>query len=173
MDFGQSAERLMGMNDDTWLRHAHPFSGWSRMATTPLLFLAAWSYVWIGWLALAPVAVLSLWLWFNPRVFPKPKSADAWMTKGVLGERVWLNRKAVAIPVGFARVAIIANSLSGVLTLLALYGLAMKDFWMAFLAWHFAAFAKIWFVDRMAWLWEVMKDRDPQYRAWTKALIRP
>ena len=25
---------------------------------------------------------------------------------------------------------------------------------------------KLWFLDRMAWLWEDMKDADPEYRKW-------
>lgn len=25
---------------------------------------------------------------------------------------------------------------------------------------------KLWYLDRMVWLYEDMKDRDPRYRAW-------
>jgi hypothetical protein len=27
-------------------------------------------------------------------------------------------------------------------------------------------FGKLWYLDRMAWLWEDMKDADPEYRKW-------
>ena len=170
MSAGKIAERLLAMDDKIWLRHANPLSGWTRFATMPLLFLAIWSHVWIGWNALIPVSVLGVWIWLNPRVFPPPKSTDAWMTKVVLGERVWLNRKEVPIPTGFVRLPFLLNCLSGVLLLIAAYGFFTRDFWAAFLAWHFVMFVKLWFVDRMVWLWEIMKDKAPEYQAWEKAL---
>ena len=167
---GEAAQRLMGMSDAVWMRHANPLSGWTRMATTPLLFWAVWSHVWIGWKALAPIALLAAWLWLNPRIFPKPKQATAWMTKVVLGERVWLNRTEVPIPLGFSRVATVTTWLSAGMALLAIAGFITQNFWLAFLAWHFAAFAKIWFADRMVWLWDVMKDEAPLYSQWRKEL---
>ncbi len=167
---GETAQRLMGMSDTVWMRHANPLSGWSRMATTPLLFLAIWSHVWIGWKSLAPIALLAVWLWLNPRIFPKPKQANAWMTKVVLGERVWLNRKEVPIPVGFSRVAAVTTWLSAIMAGLSIIGFVTQNFWLAFLAWHFAAVAKIWFADRMVWLWEVMKQKTPLYSSWLEQL---
>ena len=170
MSAGKFAEHMMAMDDETWLRHANPLSGWTRFATMPILFLAIWSHVWIGWLALAPIAVLSVWLWFNPRLFPRPKNTNAWMTKVVLGERVWLNRQSVVIPVGFVRLPFLLNSLAGVMLLVSFYGFFVRDFWAAFLGWHFAMMCKLWFVDRMVWLWELMKDQSPEYQAWERTL---
>ncbi len=95
------------------------------------------------------------------------------MTKGVLGERVWLNRKSVPIAKGHARAALITTTVSGILVFVAAYGLIVKDFWAAFLGWHFAVFAKLWFLDRMVWLWEDMKATDPLYRSWEEKLNRP
>lgn len=172
MDIGDATERMMGMDDNVWLRHANPISGWTRVATTPLWFLAAWSYVWIGWQALAPLTVLAVWTWANPRIFPRPKNTKSWMTKGVLGERVWLNRKSAPIPVGHKRAAFITSMVSGVLVLVFLAGLALKDFWMAFLGWHFAIYSKLWFLDRMVWLWEEMKHQHPLYQSWEQTLNR-
>ena len=170
MDIGQLTERAAGMNEKIWMRHANPLSGWTRLWTAPFLFFSLWGYFWFGWKSLIFFAVLCLWLWINPRIFPKPKSAGAWMTKGVLGERVWLNRKNVPIPKGFALAAIILSSLSGGMLLLSIAGFVLRDFWLAFLAWHFSSMLKIWFVDRMVWLWEVMKDSEAQYQAWEKEL---
>ena len=33
VDLGDASEKLMGMDDATWRRHANPWSGWSRVAT--------------------------------------------------------------------------------------------------------------------------------------------
>jgi len=167
---GKISERIMGMSDEIWLRHANPLSGWTRFATMPVLFFAIWSHVWIGWYAASLVTALAIWLWLNPRVFQRPKNADAWMTKVVLGERVWLNRKSVPIPVGFGRHALLTSVLSALAIAIAIYGFVIKEFWAAFLGWHISVLAKLWFVDRMVWLWEIMKDTTPEYRNWHRTL---
>src|SRR3954467_6144112 len=98
MMLGRGIARAFAMDEATWLRHANPWSVWTRVATLPLLVLAAWSRAWLGWWALVPVALVLLWTWWNPRLFPVPLSTDNWASKGVMGERVWLNRDAVPIP---------------------------------------------------------------------------
>jgi hypothetical protein len=60
----------------------------------PLLVLAVWSRVWIGWWAMLAVSLVLVWIWLNPRVFPEPRTLDAWMSRGVLGERVFLEHRA-------------------------------------------------------------------------------
>ena len=96
MDVWRGAERLMAMDDAIWRRHANPWSGLTRLAALPLLGLAVWSRVWLGWGALVPVALALAWIWWNPRAFPPPARFDHWMSRGVLGERVFLaNRDAL------------------------------------------------------------------------------
>lgn len=71
-----------------WERHANPKSGWSRLATLPLIVYAIHERRW---------RLLSLVLAFtvvNPVLFPPPRDADAWMTKAVLAERYWLENDA-------------------------------------------------------------------------------
>jgi hypothetical protein len=58
-DVFKSLERLMSMDDRVWRRHANPWSGWTRVTALPLLVLAIWSRVWIGWWAV--LAVGSYW----------------------------------------------------------------------------------------------------------------
>lgn len=154
------ARGLMSMSDETWARHANPWSGWSRLATTPVLFLALWSHVWLGWRALAPVALVALWLWLNPRVFPPPARTDAWMSRGVLGERLWLARRTRPIPARHVRPAMAAQGLSLGFLAAGVWGLVAQDFWAAFLGLHGAAVAKLWFVDRMVWLHEDMTQGE-------------
>jgi hypothetical protein len=38
-----------GMTEDAWKRHANPWSVWTRFAAIPLMILAIWSRVWLGW----------------------------------------------------------------------------------------------------------------------------
>jgi hypothetical protein len=149
----------MGMTDEVWARHANPWSGWTRVATTPVLFLALWSHVWLGWWALVPIAAVAGWIRLNPRIFPPPASTDNWMSKGVLGERLWLNRDAVAIPRHHARAAQLTSAASALFLLPAAWGFVAQDFWAAFLGVHASAAMKLWFVDRMVWLYEDVRAR--------------
>ena len=169
MDVFKAAERLMGMHEADWARHANPLSGWTRILGGPVVFFALWSPRWIGWWSIAVIAAAAFWVWINPRLFPPPETADAWATKGVLGERVFLNRDQVAIPLGYRRAAWATTALSGGFFAIAVYGFVVGDFWTAFAGWHAGVLAKIWFLDRMVWLWELMKDSDPVYQAWARA----
>ncbi|CUH46203.1 hypothetical protein RUA4292_00368 [Ruegeria atlantica] len=62
MDIARFSERLMGMKDEIWLRHANPWSVWTRVLTPlPLLALAIWSREWIdNWAWVAVGAGLGL-----------------------------------------------------------------------------------------------------------------
>ncbi|MHC4941261.1 MAG: DUF6653 family protein [Planctomycetota bacterium] len=79
MDLFKGAERLMAMDERTWLRHPNPWSAWTRFFTVvPLFSVAVWSRVWLGWYALIPVGAVCFWAWFNPRAFPLPQRTDNW-----------------------------------------------------------------------------------------------
>ena len=148
------ASALMGMSDRVWRRHANPWSGWSRMLTTlPLLGLAIWSRVWLGWWALLPVAVAVAWIWVNPRAFPEPARFDGWMTRGVMGERIFLAHPA--------EIAAHHRRMIGILTWLSLPGAVVMVWGLAALWWEGAVFGmiltglpKVWLIDRMVWLHE-------------------
>jgi len=43
------------MDEETWLRHANPWSVWTRLTALPLLVAAFWSREWVGWWAIIPV----------------------------------------------------------------------------------------------------------------------
>lgn len=70
--------------DWVWKRHANPWSGWSRAATTPVIVYALYHRDW------RLVAASLVWLLVNPAAFSAPETTDAWMTRGVLAEREWL-----------------------------------------------------------------------------------
>ncbi|MBR0672813.1 DUF6653 family protein [Neoroseomonas soli] len=140
------------MDEATWARHANPWSGWTRVPALPLLALAAWSRAWIGWWGLLPVAVVFAWVWVNPRLFPPPRRWDGWMTRGVLGERNWLARDRTPVPAHHRLVPHILTAIGAVGLALAAYGVAALAVWAAIGGVAIATLAKMWFVDRMAWL---------------------
>lgn len=148
------------MDDAVWERHANPYSGWSRVPVLPLLALAIWSRVWLGWWALAPIALIFVWIWVNPRLFPAPKSTDNWMSKGVLGERVWLNRKNIPIPDHHAKAATWLNALAGIGIIPFALGLYQLNGWMVIAGTVIMMIAKLWFLDRMVWLLADMNGKN-------------
>ena len=166
MDIFSGAARIMTMDARTWARHANPWSVYSRIIGGTFVFFALWSGFWLGWLACFPIGAVLFWLWLNPRLFPAPLTTDSWASKGVLGERVFLGRKTIPIPAGFIRAGWITTGLAMIFLGFAVYGFIQRDFWLAFLAWHASTVAKLWFVDRMALLWDKVKDTHPLYRSW-------
>ena len=153
MDLYKLGERLMSMDDATWRRHANPWSAWTRFTCLPLLAMAIWSRVWLGWWALIPVALSLAWIWYNPRAFPPPRHLDRWASKAVLGERVFLTQKQ--------DVAAHHRQAAGVLTWLSLPGMVVMIWGLIALWWEGAVFGlvlgvlpKVWFCDRMVWILE-------------------
>ena len=71
------------LSEKTWERHANPWSGWTRVLSMPALAIGLYLHnVWI-------LGAVVIWLVVNPMLFPKPKSVDNWMSKGVLGEQLY------------------------------------------------------------------------------------
>ena len=112
------------------------------------------------------LVALAIWIWLNPRVFPKPSTTDRWSSKAVLGERVWLNRKAISIPDHFNRIIAWLNALSLLGMILLIYGFTANHEWMVGSGLALTYIGKMWFLDRMVWLYDVMKDADVKYSNW-------
>lgn len=144
------------LDEEVWRRHANPWSVWTRFTALPLLIVAVWSRAWLGWWALVPVGAALAWIWVNPRVFPPPASFDSWASKGVFGERLWMNRDNVAVPVHHK---IVPNVLVGVSALglgIAVWGVVTFGVWPTVFGATLSIVAKLWFVDRMVWLYQDM-----------------
>ncbi|MBN9043552.1 MAG: hypothetical protein BGP05_01375 [Rhizobiales bacterium 62-47] len=154
------------LSDETWRRHANPWSVWTRYAAFPLLVVAVWSFYWIGWWALAPVAAVVVWLVVNPRIFPPPDSTDNWASKAVLGERIWVSLKRNEVPAQHGIVPRVAAAIAAAASLSLIWAFVTRDAVSAFLSMALVMLAKTWFVDRMVWLFEDMKDANPEYRSW-------
>lgn len=161
-------ERMIAMDDTAWARHANPLSVCSRMTILPLMTAALLSRAWLGWGAVLPVALVLAWTWWNPRAFRPPAHTESWAAHGTFGERIFLNRAKVPIPAHHSRWA------KG----LAWASAAGLPFW-AWGLWSFDAGlilagltlmtgGKLWFVDRMVWLYQDMVKAAPEYAAWNR-----
>jgi hypothetical protein len=154
------------LSDETWRRHANKWSVITRYLSTPLLVAALWSRVWLGWWTLVPLAAVIVWIWINPRLFPVPASTDNWASKAVLGERVWLNRKALPIPRHHEVSALVLNLISVVGLIVLGYGLYALTVWPTLCGFAIMLMGKTWFLDRMVWLFDDMIHTSSIYRSW-------
>lgn len=159
---------MMAMDERTWRRHANPLSVWTRLPIIAVLVAILFYRDLLGWWMWPLLAAAIVWTFFNPRAFPEPASTDNWASKGVMGERVWLNRKAVAIPphhAAWAQGLVIA---SGVGMIPLIWGLVVQDFWLTAFGTLLVFVSKLWFVDRMAWLFEDMSRTTGEYAKWLR-----
>jgi hypothetical protein len=165
-----SVTKLFGLEGERWMRHANPVSVWTRFLVLPLLALAIWSREWIGWWSLAAVALVLVFMVVNPLLFPPPRSTRHWTSKGVLGERIWADRKKVEIPAQYLDSAVTnaTYAIQVVGMAIMVYGLVELDLLAVVSGILIAQTAKAWFIDRMVLLFEDMKTRHPEYAAWER-----
>jgi hypothetical protein len=152
MTFERHIANAFRMDDATWARHANPWSVWTRVSILPLLFLAAWSRVWIGDWAWLAIGLVLAWTWWNPRLFPPPATMDSWASRGVLGERHWLARDSVPIPAHHRVVPRVLTAGSAVGLAIAVAGVVVLSPWATVGGLVGSMLAKLWFLDRMVWL---------------------
>jgi uncharacterized protein DUF6653 len=166
MNYGKWFESTMGMSDATWKQHANPWSVWTRIPILPLLVLAIWSRAWIGWWCLVPILVLVAWTFANPRAFGPPSSTDNWASKATFGERVWLNRKTLPIPDHHARMSLLLNVVTTLGVIPLIYGLVAYNVLAVILGLVLIILGKLWFLDRMVWLYQDIGDQNREYASW-------
>lgn len=157
--------RVFGLDDEAWMRHANPWSVWTRSMALPLLVVSFWSREWLGWWAVIPVMLSVAWIFVNPRVFPEPDSTDNWASKSVLGERVWMNRDEIPVPSRHRRAPHLLNLVAAIGGLLGVWGVIALQVWPTVLGVTLVYLGKLWYLDRMAWLYEDMKHVD-RYKEW-------
>jgi len=102
------SSRLDEVKRACWQRHANPWSGWTRVLAYPLLMLGI--YRRDGRL----LAGTTLFVLLNPVLFPAVDSDEAWMSRVVLGERLWLSEGDKASLVNLLNVANVPVSLYAV-----------------------------------------------------------
>jgi hypothetical protein len=164
MSFEQRIASLFGLDEEGWARHANPVSGWSRALTgLPVLIVPAVARIWIGWWAL-PLGVLAIaWLVLNPRMFSPPANNRAWMTRAVLGERLWVERKRNGLPEARSALPHGFNALAGVGFVIMAYGLVVLDALAISLGALLSWTAKMAFIDRTRSIYDRVVARDPSY----------
>ncbi len=124
MTLEEKISKTFNLTGDNWLKHANPWSVWTRFATLPFLVLAVWSRAWIGWYSLIPIIVLIVWLIVNPILFRKAKNINNWASKSVLGEKYWAARKKNPVPkhhYQVIRILTVLQSLGGVILIVGLW----------------------------------------------------
>ncbi|MFZ1164094.1 DUF6653 family protein [Mycobacterium sp.] len=88
-------------------RHAHPWSAWSRWASTPLVLLPVWTR------RRSHALMAAIWFALNPVIFPKVSDEGPWATRAMLGEELWITRRpkdtAMALSVLTSMVAVVAT----------------------------------------------------------------
>ena len=122
--------------------------------------VAIWSKEWINIWCLIPISLLILWTIINPKFFSKPKSTNNWSSKSVLGEKIWANRNEIPVPNRHKNMVTILTVIQfiGVITLTI--GLYRLNLWQTVAGIICVYFGKIWFLDRMVWIFEDMKEHQ-------------
>jgi hypothetical protein len=70
-----------------WRRHANPWSGWTRLLTTPLIYVPFWNRSWRQGLA------VGAWFAVNPFLFPEPEDQQSWTARAIRGEAQWVKER--------------------------------------------------------------------------------
>jgi len=154
MDVYSGAERLMGMDEESWRRHANPLSVITRIPILPLMLVAIYSRRYIGIFSLIPILLLVGWTWYNPRAFKEPADLNNWASKVVLGERLFLARHSMHIPDHHFKAVLILVMLSAAGIIPCIYGVWVYNAWAAAFGCTLTVLPKIWFCDRMVWIYE-------------------
>jgi len=126
-----------------WARHANPKSGWSRVASMPLLMACIYRRNWHG-LALTLAFVL-----LNPVLFSPPEDDSAWMSKVVYGERLWTQEEHGRL--GYPEILNVCNGLA---SLYAIYAALKHRPTETALATALSMALKFWFVAEMVHRYE-------------------
>lgn len=148
------------MTDETWRRHANPWSVWTRFAAIPLMITAVWSRAWLGWWCLAPVGAVLVWLWLNPRVFAPEDNPTRWAAKGIYGERLWLKQRG-HVPAGYRAVLRLVTVVAGTGFAVLTLGLVKLEIWPTAFGASLIVIGQLWRIDRLGMLFE-----EHQRRVW-------
>ena len=149
------------------MKHANPWSVYSRFTVLPLLVLSFWSRVWLGWWSLMPILISLSWMIFNPIVFGKPKSTKNWASKSVLGERIYINRDKMDIPEGHKNgINNLLNAISFLGLCITIWAIIVFSIYGAVLGLLLALILKACYLNRMVKLYETMKNRNEVYKSW-------
>jgi hypothetical protein len=163
----QNTLKTHHQSEEIWLKHCNPLCVWTRYIALAASIIIFWSRKWIGWWCVPPGIFSLLWMFFNPLLFRKPHSTKNWASKTVLGERVFLNRDKITIPEKHnIPLHAILTIISSTGIILVIWSVVYYSFWGVILGVVLAYLGKSWFLDRMVWLYEDMKNENEIYKSW-------
>jgi hypothetical protein len=106
-----------------------------------------------------------VWMWINPRTFRRTESMDNRASRGVSGQRVWLNRDVTPVPQRHRIAPHVLNGVTAIGTAFGVWGLITSC--LAHLAGLGADLLRPALVfDRMVWLYEDVIAQNAHYRSW-------
>jgi len=150
----KSIQKVFNMTDKVWEKHSNPWSVWTRFASLPFLIIAFWSIHYIGIYSLIPIIISIVWLWLNPRLFSKPVSQSSWASKAVLGEKIWINERDNNLNEKHRYVVNYSSAISFLGFLFLIRSVYVQDITMTILSTVILYVGKMWFLDRMVWVYE-------------------
>lgn len=159
----QLLTRLFRLDATGWDRHANPWSVYTRMLALPLLVTAIGARAWVGAWALPLTVAVLLWILVNPRLFPPPRSTTSWASQVVLGERVWMEDSHGRVPGHHCRAARRLGWLSAAGLPFLAWGLWALAPWPVAFGLVVTMGAKLWFADRMVWLYRDTIATEPHH----------
>jgi hypothetical protein len=128
-----------------WERHSNYLSGWTRLGAYPLLIASLYLR---NWYLLVGVIVFII---INPILFSKPKKIEYWMSKGVLGEQLWIKNKAKI------KMATLMNILNGVSFLIMLVAIYYQFLYITIISGTASGVFKLMFLEEMVVYYERKK----------------
>ncbi|TCO65929.1 DUF6653 family protein [Actinocrispum wychmicini] len=145
------------MKDETWRRHANPWSVWTRFAAVPVFILSVWSRAWFGWWCLVPLALVIGWLVVNPGAFPPVDRPTSWSSRGIYGERMWLKDRK-SLPHELKQVLRLLAVTGGAGFALLVWGLVALQPWPTIFGATLIVFGQLWRIDRYTRLYDARLD---------------
>lgn len=79
-----STGRVARLRHAMFVRHANPWSAWTRWASTPMVLIPVWTR------RRSHAALVAGWLAVNPVLFLESADNRAWATRAMLGEERWI-----------------------------------------------------------------------------------
>ncbi len=131
-----------------WDRHKNYLSGWTRLAAYPLLLSSLYFRDW------NVVAGVIIFIIVNPVLFPAPNSHEYWMSKGVLGEQLWIKNKKKLKKANFL------NMLNAVSVILFAVFAYYQLLYPAIVSGTASAFFKLLFMEEMVLYYKKEKSQS-------------
>jgi hypothetical protein len=150
----EKLEKAFRLDGDIWLRHANPWSVYTRIPIPAALTAAVWSRTRLGRWSLVPVAAVCGWTWVNVRAFPAPQSLDHWASKAVLGERMWNAAENAPLAARHRSAVAILTGVNALGLPLIIWGTWARKGGVLVAGLAVQTLGKLWTLDRMVWFYE-------------------